>query len=246
MYPLQRKILGLVVMNAVNEGGDNGGGPSEQSKAPPVIPTENKEASYHFKKEKIKDEKGQKIGEGKKHPTIKAVIPVPNAEGLLNIVAAGGKELELLQDLVTEAVTERGRQLINAWREANPDKEVPQSVIDASQLSWSVIANLPKAERRGLGISDEDWEEFFTEYRNVMPLATGKDLDRIERHVAIYKKKFSTVRNDKKALGVLRDNLNLFASSTPSMEDVENVYEYLSKRVDTLLAEDEKVLAEAL
>lgn len=233
----------IIAMNAVSEGE---GGSGAEPKPAPIIPTENKEASYHFKKEKIKDEKGQKIGEGKKHPTIKAVIPVPNAEGLLNIVAAGGKELELLQDLVTEAVTERGRQLINAWREANPDKEVPQSVIDASQLSWSVIANLPKAERRGLGISDEDWEEFFTEYRNVMPLATGKDLDRIERHVAIYKKKFSTVRNDKKALGVLRDNLNLFASSTPSMEDVENVYEYLSKRVDTLLAEDEKVLAEAL
>lgn len=240
---LLKNALAIAVMNAVGaEGSQNGGG------AAPVvqIPTEPKEVSYHFKKEKVKNEKGEVIGEGKKLPTVKTSIPVPTADGLLAIISAGGKPLELLQEMMQDVVYERGRQLINAFREQNSDKEVTPDVIDAAQLDWNVIANLPKSERRGLGISDEDFEQFFEDYKGVMPLATGKDLDRIEKHVAIYKRKFATVRNDKKALGVLNDMLALYAASTASMEENQAVYEYLKKRVETLLQEEEKVLAEAL
>lgn len=211
-----------------------------------VVPSEDSKVSYHFKKEKIKNEKGEKIGEGKKLPSVEGNIPVPNAEGVLKIVEAGGKAWELLQEVMKDAVFTQGRAMIDAWREANPDKEVPAGVLDSSKLAWDFIANLPKSERRGLGISDEEWEDFFSDYREVMPKATGKDADRIEKHVAIYKKKFSSVRNDKKALAVLNDMLALYATSTSNMEEVEKVYDYLKKRVEALLQEEEKVLAEAL
>lgn len=215
---------------------------------PLVLATENKEAAYHFKKEKIKDAEGKVIGEGKKLSSVKVQVPVPTTEAILDIVAHGGKALELLQDLMLDVVTERGRQIINSWREnpENAEKEIPADLLKAEDLDWVKIASLPKSERRGLGISDEDWETFFTDYRALMPLATGKDKDRIEKHVQIYKKKFSTVRNDKKALKVLDDMLALYASSTANMEENEGVYDYLKKRVESLMKEDEKVLAEAL
>lgn len=210
------------------------------------IPTEVKEYSFHFKKEKIKDSAGKVIGEGKKLPSIKANLPVPSAEGILAIVQTGGKELELLQDAMADIVFSQARGQINDLREKSPEAEIKPDFLDLSKLNWSFIANLPKSERRGLGISDEDWDAFFADYRAIMPKATGKDEDRIEKHVAIYKRKFATIRNDKKALGVLNEMLALWAANTGAMEDHETVYDYLKKRVEVLLQEEEKVLAEAL
>lgn len=215
------------------------------------ISTEPKELAFHFKKEKIRDNEGKVIGEGKKLPSIKANLPVPNVAGVLEIVQAQGKELELLLDSMTEVIYTQARGLVNDIREANtkagtPDNEIKAEEIDVAKLSWSFIANMPKAERRGLGISEEDWEEFANDYRAIMPKTTGKDADRIEKHVQLFKNRFNRCRNDKKALTVLSDMLALWATNTANLEDNQEVYEYLNKRVETLLKEEEKVLAEAL
>lgn len=211
-----------------------------------AVKTENKKFDYHFKKEKIKNADGATIGEGKKHPSIAVELPVPTAEGIVEIVAAGGKGLELLLDVMADAIFGQGRNLINAIRGASPDAEVKPEMLDLSKLDWEFIANMPKAERKGLGISDEDFDSFFEDYRAIMPKVTGKDLDRIEKHVSIFKKKLGSVKNDKKALSILRDMLLLWAGNTSAMEENQEVYDYLLKRSDTLLAEEEKVLAEAL
>lgn len=206
-----------------------------------------KETDYHFKKEKIRDSEGKVIGEGKKLPSVKVPVPVPSDEGILEIIQAGGKELQLLRDAVFEIVYTRGRNLLNDIRSKLADgEEIKSEMLDIKQLTWSLIANLPKAERRGLGISDEDWESFAADYRGMMPKVTGKDMDRIEKHVQLFKKRFYPCRNDKKALGVLQDMLNLWATNTSSMEENSDVFEYLKERVDTLMKEEEKILAEAL
>lgn len=210
------------------------------------IKTDDKEANYHFKKEKIKDAEGKTIGEGKKLPSLKLGIPVPNAEGVLDIVQAGGKELELLLDAMFDVVYAQGRTIINAIRDKAPDQEIKGEQVDRAQLLWSIIANIPKAARRGLGITEEDWDDFAADYRAIMPNVTGKDKDRIEKHIQIFKKKLTPVRNDKKALGVLAEMLQLWAAHTAAMEDNQEVYEYLKDRSATLMQEEEKVLAEAL
>lgn len=254
MLHQRNKILMCALLaNAVAEGASAGGGDPATVPAPKLA-TENKEANFHFKKEKIKDEKGEVVGEGKKLPTYKTTIPVPTPEAILDIIShgaeegAGKKGLELLLDVMYDVAFERGRQVINAFREdpKNEGKEVPADLLKSEDLDWYAIASLPKGERRGLGLSDEDWEDFYKDYRAVMPAAAGKDKDRIEKHVQIYKKKFATIRNDKKALGVLNEMLALYAASTSAMEDNQGVYDYLKKRVETLMKEEEKVLAEAL
>jgi len=208
--------------------------------------SEVKELEYHFKKEKIRNAEGDVIGEGKKLPSVKLGLSILTPEGLLEVIQAGGKELELLMDAVEEITYNAGRDLINDLRAKNPEKDIEPSMIDLAKLAWSVIANIPRAERRGLGLSDEDWESFAADYRSIMPKATGKDVDRIEKHIQLFKKKFYPCRNHKKALGVLADMLSLWAVSSSTMEDNKEVYEYLKGRVDVLLAEEEKVLAEAL
>jgi len=211
-----------------------------------VIKTEAKEVDFHFKKEKIKNGAGEVIGEGKKLPSVKVALPVPSTEGILEIVQAGGPELGLLMDAVQEVVYAAARDVINDLRAKNPDAEIKSENIDVSKLAWGIIARIPKAERRGLGIADEDWDAFSADYRAIMPKVTGKDVERIEKHIQLFKKKFYPCRNDKKALGVLADMLALWAASTSSMEEHQEVYEYLKGRVETLLSEEEKVLAEAL
>lgn len=243
---LAMAVAGALCQNAVGaEGSQNGGAPAAARFVD--IPFDVKETSFHFKKEKMKDDKGEVIGEGKKLPTLKLQLPVrPSADAVLKIIEVGGKELDLLLDTMQETVEARAREIINAWREKNEGKEVPADVLaDAKSFAWSTIANLPKSER-GLGIEEAEWDAFFADYRAVMPGATGKDKDRIEKHVAIYKRKFQSIRNDKKALSVLDDMLALYATATPNMEDNQKVYDYLKERVTTLKQEEEKVLAEAL
>lgn len=234
--------LKAVLENAVEEDGSAGGGVPEIKH----VATESKEVAFHFKKEKIKDADGKVIGEGKKLPTVKIGVPVPTLEGVLQIVQAGGKEAELLLDAIQEVVVAQARTLINEIRAKAPDQEIKPEQLDTKQLLWSIIANIPKAARRGLGISEEDWDEFAADYRAIMPGVTGKDKDRIEKHIQLFKKKYQPCRNDKKALQVLKEALQVWAANTSAMEDNQEVYEYLSNRVDTLLQEEEKVLAEAL
>jgi len=211
------------------------------------IPTEAKEVAFHFKKEKIRNQANEVIGEGKKLPSIKVAVERPSAEGVLEIVKAGGKELDLLLDAAADIVIDRVRALINEVRAKLPDgQEIKPEMIDLSQASWSIIANIPKAVRKGLGISDEDWEDFAADYRAIMPGVTQKDADRIEKHIKLFKSKYAQCRNDKKALAVLAEMLDVWAANTGSMDDNQTVYEYLKGRAASLMQEEEKVLAEAL
>ena len=211
------------------------------------IPTEAKEVAFHFKKEKIRNQANEVIGEGKKLPSIKVAVGRPNAEGILEIVKAGGKELDLLLDAAADIVIDRVRGLINEVRAMLPDgQEIKPELIDLSQASWSIIANIPKAVRKGLGISDEDWDDFSADYRAIMPGVTQKDADRIEKHIKLFKSKYAQCRNDKKALAVLAEMLDVWAANTGSMDDNQTVYEYLKGRAASLMQEEEKVLAEAL
>lgn len=248
-----KSILPIVVMQAVlQEAGTPAGGAVEAVKpeVPPMasVSSDQKDFSYHFKKEKIKNADGTVIGEGKKLPSVKVSLPVPNAQGLLEIVSHGGKELGLVLDLMAEAVFDQGRTLVNEFRAKNADAEIkPETFAQwAAQLTFPFIASIPRGERKGLGISEDDWKDFGADYVAVMPAVTGKDLDRINKHVQLFQKKFYPCRNDKKALTVLHEMLLLWAVNTSSMEDNETVYNYLKERVETLLKEEEKVLAEAL
>src|SRR5438874_2036131 len=107
------------------------------------------ETNFHFRK--VKDEK---TGLETKRPTVVIPVPAPSVEGLIAIIEKGGKGLDLLLEAVRDKVVEQAREQVN-------DKEdITADTFDYKKLDWEAIANLPKAERRGGGISKELWDDF--------------------------------------------------------------------------------------
>lgn len=218
--------------------------PKEPVKQP--IPAGSAEFSFHFRTEKLRDEVGGIIGEGKKLPTIKAILPVPSDEDLINFIAANGKEAQFLRDVVSEAIETAARGQINEYREDNKNVEViTADVLDLSKLTFSAIANTPKKDRAAPEIPEEVFNTFFEDYKTVM-VASGKEAVRVQKHIVLFKAQFRTCKFDKPALSVLRDSLNLYAAKTENMEDNAQVFELLLNKVEKYLKAEEKNLVGAL
>lgn len=196
---------------------------------------DTKDYKFHFKK--VKDEA---TGLESRRPTVELVLPVPSVEGIIKILEAGGKQLELLQDAVAEVIQDRAREIVN-------DKEdITQDNFPMDELSWEKIANLPKAERRGGGISKEVWEEFSADYITVMPAVTKKTAEQVGNAAKILLNKFNAVKTNKPVLKLLKDQLGLYVTNSPNAETYQECVEFLTKKADALLSVDEAKLLENL
>lgn len=203
------------------------------------------EQSFHFRKvvEELKnedgtpklDEKNKPVTKTTKRPSVHLPIPRPSVEGIVEILTAEGneKELELLLEAVNAVVLDRARDLIN------DDLEITAENFDYSKLSWTTIANLPKAERRGGGISAELWAEWAADYIAVMLQATDKPLDRVELASKVFLSKFAASKTNKPVLKVLQGQLAIYTSATTRGEEFASCIEFLDKKMETLLATDE-------
>lgn len=197
--------------------------------------------SFFFKKIKEVDEKGNETGIETKRPTIELPIIRPSYEGILEFMKQpDSKECKLILDAVAEVVTSRARELINE------DEKLTAENFDLKQLDWSVIANLPPAERRGGGISKETWEEMIKDYIAVMPGVTGKPVDTVQKSAKLFAEKFATVKTVKKILSKLKELLGVYTNATTRGDEFADCIEFLSKKLDVLLAADEQTLADAL
>jgi hypothetical protein len=194
-----------------------------------------KETNFHFRK--VTDEKTKIVT---KRPTISLPIPVPSVEGVVEIFNAGGKGLELLMEAVASVIMEQAREYIN---EHDP---VNEANFPFEKMSWEVIANLPKAERRGGGISKEVWEEFAKDYVEVMPAVTGKTKEQVELAAKVFVAKFAGATTNKPVLKVLQGQLALYAQNTTQGEQFAACIEFLSDKLEKLLSTDETNLLLAL
>lgn len=200
-----------------------------------------KETSFHFKKVAIKTEDGKDTGEFSKRPTVTLNLPVPSIEGIVSILENGGKGLELLQEAVAGIVESRVRELLA------DNESLTEDTFDLAQLGWDVIANLPKAERRGGGISKETWEEFCKDYIAVMPGVTGKTVEQVSNAAKIFSVKFNgPVKSNKKVLEVLLSQLALYATNSPKAEEYADCVQFLTQKGETLLQVDEAALLQNL
>jgi hypothetical protein len=194
---------------------------------------DEKEVKFAFRS--VKDEA---TGLESKRPTIEQKIPVPSVEGIISILEAGGKQLEMLQEAVADVIYQRARELL-----ADDDKltEVPLDL-----LAWEVIANLPKAERKGRGIPKEVWEDFSKDYVAVMPGVTGKTAEQIGNAAKIFLNKFQAVKTNKPVIKLLQSQLAVYLNSSPNAESFSECVEFLVNKAEALLAVDEAALLEAL
>lgn len=193
------------------------------------------ETSFHFRK--VKD---AETGIETKRPTVTIPVPAPSVEGLIAIIEAGGKGLELLIEAARDKVLEQAREYINDTTDVTSDN------FPYSNLAWDFIANLPKAERRGGGIAKELWEDFAADYVEIMPGLTGKSKDKIEVAAKIFVSKFANAKTNKPVLKVLEGQLAIYLENTTKAEQFAPVIEWLSSKLETLIKTDETNLLLAL
>lgn len=212
-----------------------------------LVPT-----SFHFKVEKMRDEKGVVVGEGKKLPKADLFLPVPTRERIAEILLDDSdtftKERKLLEDAILDVVYGVARGQINAYREveANKDTPITQAVLNLDKLDWSAIANMPKGERGTSVPSDEDLQSFFDSYLTIMPEAANKAKEKIENHIVLFKAKFKKQRAQKDLLEVFRNALAVYSAAAGEevMEDQLAVVEYYSNMLERYLKSEEKITLE--
>lgn len=202
-----------------------------------------KETNFFFRKVKneVKDPETGKVNVVEtKRPTVTLPIPVPSVEGIVSILQAGGKQLDLLLEAVANVVIEQARDYVNDHEEVNATN------FPFEMLGWEKIANLPKAERRGGGISKELWDDFEKDYVEIMPGLTGKKKEAVEMAAKVFKTKFAGAQTNKPVLKLLEGQLTIYASNTTQGEQVLPCIEFLQQKLEKLLNTDETNLLLAL
>jgi len=208
---------------------------------------------FHFKTEKLRDEKGAVIGAGKKHPSVDIDLPVPSIPRLqefLNDPVKYAKEVELVLSTITDQVYRVARGQINDFREKpeNKDAVVTAASLDYDKLDWTAISNMPKAERASSVPSDEDIATFLESYLAVMPAALNKPKPNIENHILCFQSGFKKQRSQKDVLEMFSNALQVYVTTVgaETVEENQEVLEYFINRLTKLLKTEEKLTLDNL
>lgn len=186
------------------------------------------DTNFHFRK--VKDEK---TGLESKRPTVTIPVPAPSVEGIIAIIEAGGKGLDLLLEAVRDKIVEQAREQVNE------KEDITAENFDYTKLAWDFIANLPKAERRGGGIAKELWDDFAADYVAVMPGVTGKNKESVELAAKVFTTKFANAKTNKPVLKLLQGQLTIYINNTTRGEELAPVVEWLNNKLETLINTDE-------
>lgn len=175
---------------------------------------------FNFKTRTVKDEEGQVILTINKKPSVEASLPVLSSAGVVEALANGGKEAELIMSAISDIFYQGARAQFDDIIEGlqSPDDEVTASMLDFDKLSLTYLANLPKSARGASAISEEDWNNFFEDYLNVMVAATGKEEKRINAQIAHFKKP-TRIKSNSRVLEVLINQLSIYTAKAPNLED---------------------------
>lgn len=193
--------------------------------------TDVKDFKFNFKT--IKD---KETGEEFKRASIELKLPIPSVEGLVAIMEAGGKGLELLISSAADIIIGQARAILNDNEQMTADN------FPTDQCTWDFIANMPDAEKRGRGIPKETWDEFLADYIAVMPGLAGKSEEQVTLAATLFAKKLAPVKTNKKALVKLAEQIAIYANSAPQAETYFDCVRFIDDKIKSLLnAETAKV-----
>lgn len=202
---------------------------------------------FHFKTRAIKDESGKEIGRTVKQPSLEIQLPTPTAAGIIELLTSGSeKEVKFVLDSVADNIYLAARGQFDDVIEGftSPEQQVTASMLDYDKLTIGYLANIPKAQRGGAAISEEDWATFFADYLAVMVAATGKEVFRIENQIEHFKKP-TRVKNNGKILAVMLDQLDIYIANTPNLEDNAACADKIRTKFAKWLEENQAVQDEA-
>lgn len=219
---------------------------------------------FNFKQRTVKDETGKEVDKLPKQPSLEVMLPVPTAEAIIAVLSqpdtltetlADGtvKEIpnlqkQLILDYINQIIFDQAKSQLDATIDsfgADKTKQISVSDLDYDKLSLAYIASIPPARRGAVAISDEEWKEFFTDYGNVMMQGAGKTKVQIENHIKILEKP-RNYRAKKDLLGVMRDQLNLYAQLAANLEEFIQPYQRLQDQIGRFIEEEDKIDITAL
>lgn len=183
-----------------------------------------KPVKFNFKKNKDKDTGVETMRE-----PVELALPFPSVEGIIAILEAGDKQLELLVDAIEGVITAQARDIIA------DDTGVNAVNFPLDKISWEFIANLPKAQRRGGGIPKETWEDFAKDYIATMPEITGKNVEQIANMAKILQNKLTQVRTNEPVLQLVMEQLSIYADNSTNAEEFAECIAFLLNKADTFL-----------
>lgn len=186
---------------------------------------------------RFKTTKNENGVEYKRDP-LELPIPVPTVQGIIDILEAGGTQLQLLMDSVENVVTQTARSFIS------DDEELNAINFPYDKLTWEAIANMPKPERSGGGIAKEVWEDFAADYLVVMPEVTGKSQEQVANAAKILLNKFASVKTNMPVLQFMVNQLTMYVEASSRADEFTACVEFLVDKADKLLnAKPEDLLA---
>lgn len=165
-------------------------------------------------------------------------IPYPSVEGIVAILEAGGKGLDLLLESMETVTNGQARDLLYE------DTSLTAATFPVEKVSWEFIANIPKIQRRGGGIPKETWEAFAKDYIEVMLEVTDKKLEQITNMAKILTDKLVRVRTNEPVLQLVVAQLAVYAEHSSNLGDYEECIAFLLNKAETFLnVSDEDLLA---
>lgn len=179
------------------------------------------EFKFRFKKDKNEFQR----------PTVELKGFVPSVEGIVAILEAGGKGLDLLKEAMYDVV----RDAVGSYVADN--EAASQDNMPWEKFTWEAIANAPREDRRT--IAKEVWEAFGADYLAVMPGVTNKSAEAVGNAVQVYLKKFSIIKTNKPILAKLKEQLGLYMEHSPKAGDFTEVLDVLNKKLDLYLNSNE-------
>jgi hypothetical protein len=225
----------VVLVEVVNPSKEDMAGITEHINANFDFDVNSKAVTFNFKKSKDKDS-----GIITERKPVQLAVPYPSVQGILTILEAGGKGLELLIDAMETVVNSATRDLLYE------DLTITASTLPVDKLSWEHIANIPKVQRRGGGIPKEVWEAFGADYVEVMPEATGKTEEQCANAAKLLVNKLSTVKTNKEVINFLVGVLATYAEHSPNIAEFSECVEFLLSKAEGLLNVSEEELLAAL
>lgn len=211
--------------------------------------TQTIETKFNFKARKIVED-GKEVGKTKKQPPVVVALPVPTAEEVQEILQRpeDDKVRSMILDSIVDVIRSQAKaqfdDLIDSFG-ADETKTVSASDLDFDKLTLEYIANLEPGQRGVRAIPDEDWEAMYADYLQVMVTTTGKPESKIKNHLELFKKP-TKVKQNKDALAVLVDQLDIYISSSANIEETGECAQRLRSKFDKWLHEDDKFDASAL
>jgi hypothetical protein len=180
-----------------------------------------REATFNFKKSVDKATGIETI-----RKPVDLAVPYVNMQGIMDILEAGGKGLELLLEAMEGIINTQARELLYE------DTSYTAATFPVEKLSWEFISNIPKVQRRGGGIPKEVWDAFTTDYVAVMPEVTGKTLEAVTNMANILGDKLSRVRTSKDVLNLCVEQLAIYAEHSPNVGEYVSCVEFLLNKAE--------------